>query len=168
VLTVLANFAASACAAQSDTTVLQPTVGGSTECTVARVIDGDTIVCGEGSRVRLILINAPERGQGVYADSATMLARRLMPAGARVRLEFDVELYDRYRRVLAYVYTGPVFVNREIVRRGFAHVAVYPPNVKWVELMRAAADSAREEKLGLWRAVRDVDVTGARVTPTRW
>jgi micrococcal nuclease len=121
-----------------------------TDCTVLRIIDGDTFVCDGGRRIRLLLVDTDERNQSVYADSALMLVERLMPAGSRVRLEFDVARFDRYRRVLAYVYADSLFVNREIVRRGMGHVVVFPPNVRSVDSMRAAADSARQEKLGIW------------------
>ena len=40
--------------------------------------------------------------------------------------------------------------NRELARRGLAVVAVYPPNVKHLDVIRAAADSARRERRGLW------------------
>src|SRR5690606_14132788 len=136
---------------QLETALISPTPGGSADCVVRRIIDGDTFVCDGGSRVRLLIADAPEAGQSVYADSATLLLRSLMPLGATVCLSFDVSGFDRYQRVLAYVYIGDVFVNRELVRRGYAHVAVYPPDVKWVDAMRAAADSAREERVGIWR-----------------
>lgn len=140
------------CAPQLDTALIRPTISGSAPCTVARIIDGDTLACEGGSRVRLILVDAHEIGQSAYADSALALVRRLMPPGSSVRLDFDLELFDRYGRVLAYVYADTVLVNREIVRRGLGHVAVYPPNVRLVEALRAAADSARAEKLGIWRS----------------
>ena len=46
--------------------------------------------------------------------------------------------------------TDSLMINRELVRRGMAVVAVYPPNVRHVALLRAAADSARAERAGLW------------------
>jgi micrococcal nuclease len=129
---------------------VRPTVGGSAECVVKRLIDGDTFQCEGGSRVRLLLVDSDEIGQSNFADSALAHVRRLTPVGSKVRLEFDVDLYDRSQRVLAYVYADDVFVNRELARRGMAQVAVYPPNVRWVDVIRAAADSAREEKRGVW------------------
>jgi endonuclease YncB( thermonuclease family) len=150
------------CAPQLDTAVIQPRIGGSAPCTVARVVDGDTFVCEGGSRVRLLLVDADEVGQSVYADSAALLIQRLMPPGTRVRLEFDVELHDRYRRVLAYAYADSVLVNRELVRRGLAHVTVYPPNVRLVDVMRAAADSARREMRGIWAG------SAFECTPAEW
>lgn len=138
------------CAPQQDTALIQPRIGGSATCTVSRIVDGDTFVCEGGSRIRLLLVDADEIGQSVLADSAVALVRRLMPPGSRVRLSFDVELSDRYRRLLAYVYSDGLFVNREIVRRGMGHVVVYPPNVRMIDAMRAAADTAKQEKLGIW------------------
>ena len=41
-------------------------------------------------------------------------------------------------------------INRELVRRGMAVMAVYPPNVRHVALLRATANSARAERAGLW------------------
>lgn len=129
---------------------IQPTPGGSAECIVARVVDGDTLVCDGGVRVRLTLIDTPELAQQPYGDSARALVASLTPVGSRVRLEFDVGVFDRYRRVLAYVYADSLFVNREIVRRGMGVVSVHPPNVRMLDEIRAAADSARAERLGLW------------------
>lgn len=127
-----------------------PAPGTGRECAIERVVDGDTFVCAGGERVRLLLIDTPELSQRPYGDSARTAARSLLPVGARVRLEHDVELRDRYGRTLAYVYQGDVFVNRELVRRGMAVVSVYPPNVREVDVLRAASDSARSERKGLW------------------
>lgn len=138
------------CAPHLDTAPIEARPGGSTTCVVARIVDGDTFVCEGGSRIRLLVADAPEAGQGPYADSATLLLERFMPVGSSVRLEFDVRTRDRYRRLLAYVYAGDTFVNRELVRRGLALVEVYPPNVREVDALRAAADSARAERRGLW------------------
>jgi micrococcal nuclease len=141
---------ASGCAPQLDTALIRPSPGGRADCVVARIIDGDTFQCEGGSRVRLLIADTWEPGQGVYADSATLLLARLMPVGARVRLEFDVSVYDRDRRILAYVYADSVFVNRALARRGLAQVDVHQPNVKHLDAIRAAVDSARQEKLGVW------------------
>jgi micrococcal nuclease len=138
------------CAPQLETALIEARPGGTATCVVSRISDGDTFVCEGGSRIRLLIADAPETGQGPYADSATLLLDHLMPAGSYVRLEFDVQVRDRYRRLLAYVYAGDTFVNRELVRRGMAHVEIYPPNVREVDVLRAAADSARAERRGLW------------------
>ena len=40
--------------------------------------------------------------------------------------------------------------NETLLLAGYAVVAVYPPNVKYVERLRAAAAAAREARRGLW------------------
>lgn len=138
------------CAPQLDTALITPTPNGSARCVVARIIDGDTFQCEGGSRVRLLIADTDEIGQSIYADSAVSLLERWMPVGSTVRLEFDLDGHDRYGRLLAHVHAGEVFVNRELLRRGFARVELYMPNVKHVEVLRAARDSARAERLGVW------------------
>lgn len=120
-------------------------------CIVERVVDGDTIVCEGGERVRLLLIDAPETGQGPFGPAAAAFLRAILPRGARVELETDVDPRDRYDRRLAYVYLADGrMVNRIMVRQGFAVPTVVPPNVRYVEAIRAAADSAQAHGIGLW------------------
>lgn len=128
-----------------------PLADGAT-CTVERVIDGDTVECREGAtRIRLLLIDAPEMSQGEYGRRAREIMQKLLPLGEGSRLELDVQHRDRYGRTLAYMYTEDGrMVNEEMVRRGYAVVSVYPPNVRHVERLRAAAAAARDEGLGLW------------------
>ena len=128
----------------------RPPTGRTAECTVARVIDGDTIECAGGVRVRLLLIDAPEMSQGRYGTLARRKLEELLPRGAVATLELDVQREDRYARTLAYVRRGDVFVNRALVRSGVAVVLVYPPNVRYVDELRLAADSARADRSGLW------------------
>lgn len=129
---------------------IAPAISGTAHCTVLRIVDGDTFVCTDGTRVRLLLLDADEAGQSEWADSATAFLAATIPPGSRVRLEFDVQRFDRFGRALAHVYAGSLSVNRQLLRRGLAHVAVYPPNVRMVDELRAAADSARRERRGIW------------------
>lgn len=120
-------------------------------CVVARVMDGDTIRCSSGPDIRLLLIDAPERSQGPYGAAATRGLQRFVTRGDTLDLEMDVEEYDRYNRRLAYAYSrGGQMVNEEMARAGLVLVLVYPPNVKYVERIRAAVAEAREARRGLW------------------
>jgi micrococcal nuclease len=126
---------------------------------VARVVDGDTIrvelASGEEA-VRYIGIDTPESvkpGAPVecFAKRASAFNERLV-AGERVRLVRDVEERDRYGRLLAYVYRSRdgLFVNAELVRRGYATVATFPPNVAHESEFRRLARRARMSGRGLW------------------
>jgi micrococcal nuclease len=122
-------------------------------CVVARVIDGDTLECESGERVRLTLIDSPEMIQGPLGSLARQALLELAPPGTDLGVELDVAERDRYRRVLAYLYLPDgTMVNEEMVRRGYATTMVVPPNVRYVERIRRAAQLARDEGVGLWSA----------------
>lgn len=126
---------------------------------IERVIDGDTIVVGDGERVRLIGIDTPETKDprepvGCFGREASSYTDDLLPAGTAVRLAYDVERTDRYGRTLAYVYRASdgLFVNAALVRDGYAYAYTYPPNVAHSEEFVALQREAREADRGLWGA----------------
>jgi micrococcal nuclease len=124
--------------------------------TVTRVVDGDTIDISpsvEGrSRVRLIGMDTPEVHFGTqpYGPEASAFAKRELE-GEEVGLELDVQKIDPYGRLLAYVYLpdGQMF-NETLLREGYAQVATFPPNVKYVDRFLEAQREAREGNRGLW------------------
>lgn len=135
---------------------------GATEVArVVRVVDGDTIVIDRGrgnERLRYIGIDTPE---SVKPDSPVELMAREASAanaalveGREVVLEADVSDRDPFDRLLRYVWLREgnawVFVNLELVRRGFAQVATYPPDVRWRDDLADAQREAREAGAGLW------------------
>lgn len=124
------------------------------------VIDGDTIdvlVQGKRTRVRLIGMDAPETNQGSSCygkEASAKVAQLLAPVGEGLILEKDVSDTDRYGRLLRYVWydtaAGPVMLNLELVKQGYARVATFPPDVKYEPMLVEAERVAREQKLGLW------------------
>jgi len=139
---------------------------------LAEVSDGDTYVLRDGTRVRLIGIDTPETqhpdfGDECYGHAATRFAKRLLQPGDRVRLVLDVETRDRYDRLLAYVYRASdnLFVNAEIVRRGYAYVSTIPPNVAHAEQFRRLAAKARHAGAGLWSKCDVQGATGGERPP---
>jgi micrococcal nuclease len=86
-----------------------------------------------------------------YGPAASSFATRSLE-GDRVRLQFDVERLDPYGRDLAYVWDEGRLFNWLLVRRGFATVATFPPNLRYVDRFLAAQDQARQRNQGLWGA----------------
>jgi micrococcal nuclease len=127
------------------------------------VVDGDTIRVVQDGReepVRYIGVDTPEAvkpGSPVECfGKAASRANEKLVEGERVRLVEDVESHDRYGRRLAYVYRArdDLFVNAELVRRGFATAATYPPNVAHADEFAELAGRARRDRRGLWSACR--------------
>jgi micrococcal nuclease len=130
---------------------------------VVRVVDGDTIKVslagGRTERVRYIGVDTPESvkpGTPVqcFAKRASHFNASLVD-GRAVTLRMDAEERDRYGRLLAYVYTSRpphIFVNRELVAKGYARTMTIPPNVAHADEFGRLAQRAREAGRGLWRA----------------
>jgi micrococcal nuclease len=122
---------------------------------VERVIDGDTIALVDGTRVRLVQIDTPEKGDECYGDEATALTRRLLPPGTHVRIEQDsgLDQVDRFGRKLAYVWKGDEDVNVTLVHEGAAGVWFFDGKRgrHAAELLRAS-ERARALENGLWGA----------------
>jgi micrococcal nuclease len=119
---------------------------------VARVIDGDTIGLRNGQRVRLLGIDATEKGQ-YYHDEATGRLRQLVE-GKRVTLEKDVSNRDRYGRLLRYVYSDGLFVNLEMIKEGYAILFTTPKNVKHLNEFMRAEEEAKTKGIGVWSLVK--------------
>jgi micrococcal nuclease len=125
--------------------------------TLARVVDGDTLLLSGGVRVRLIGIDTPEIahpdfGNECFGPEAQRYAEHLLRPGDKLRLVTDVERYDRYGRLLAYVYRAAdgLFVNARIIGQGYAYVLTIPPDVAHAGLFRRLARQARAHHRGLW------------------
>lgn len=129
---------------------------------VARIVDGDTFVI-EGrdkERVRLIGVGAPESTKEdnieCFGPEATeKLEKSLL--GKKVFLERDDDDRDNNGRLLRYVYSGEsreIFVNRELIREGYAWERYVSPNKKYRALFKEAEREARDAKRGLWGACK--------------
>lgn len=130
---------------------------------VKAVIDGDTIILVDNQKVRYIGIDTPEiflkTDTGYEYDPKPFAKKarefnRQMVEGKVVRLEFDVEKKDKYRRLLAYCFVDGNLVNVQLLRNGLAMLYTSVPNIKYVDLLVSAQQEAREDGLNLWQPDR--------------
>lgn len=123
---------------------------------VKRVVDGDTFVIEDGTRVRLLGINTPEtvdprRPVEKFGKEASAFAKKLLE-GKTVLLQPGRNPKDKYGRLLAWVWlTNGRFVNGELVRLGYAQVSTYSDNPDHADYLVRAQREAREADRGLWR-----------------
>lgn len=127
---------------------------------IYKFVDGDTfwITDGEGriEKIRFIGIDAPEprnvgkKEKQPFGEEASAFVKHYVQ-GKKVRLEFDVQKYDRYQRTLAYIFMEDgTLLNDYIVRNGYAVVSTFPPNVKYQHRFLKSERFAREKRLGMW------------------
>lgn len=152
---------------------------------VACAVDGDTVdldACGDGERIRLLGVAAPEVAHGeeatqCYGDEASDFLGELV-SGRTLRMEFDQDCTDIYGRTLAWLWlegddrqvldlladlddygmksdgTYEVLVNLLLVRAGYAEVydQDFALDVRFIDELEDAEDDAADQGLGLWSA----------------
>ena len=126
---------------------------------VSRVVDGDTIKIkynDKNETIRLIGIDTPE---SVHADSNKNIEEGQIASdytqdrleGKEIKLEFDVQPRDKYGRLLAYVYIDGKMFNEELLKKGYARLLTYPPNVKYSENFKIIQSKAIKLDKGFWK-----------------
>jgi len=147
---------------------------GDVQGSVIYVVDGDTIhvrIDNHVEKVRYLGIDAPEvphpRGDAhrghdrrrprffPNTPAAGDAARRVnieLVSGKHVRLTFDRERRDAYKRLLAYVWVGDTLINAEMVSRGYAEVVRTPTDLVYRAKFLQLQDEARQAGRGLWQA----------------
>ena len=128
------------------------------DASVVDTIDGDTIDVrlGDGrvERVRVLGVDTPETKdarkpvQCFGPEASAYTHRRLL--GRRIELETDVEVRDKYGRLLAHVYIDGQRYGDELLRAGFARLLLIPPNGEHARSMLHAELDARDAHRGLW------------------
>ncbi|MBX5476188.1 MAG: thermonuclease family protein [Clostridia bacterium] len=141
-----------------------------TKAEVVRVVDGDTIdvayLAGAtlpARRIRFIGVNTPESTirHEPYGKEASAFTKRQLQ-GKTVWLEKDVSEVDKYGRALRYVWLTPPraqpsekdirahMFNAILVLEGYAQLATYTPDVKYVDAFTKFQREARAAGRGLW------------------
>jgi micrococcal nuclease len=125
------------------------------EARVTAANDGDTITLRMDNRkykARLIGFDAPEMGQEPWGEKAREHLREMLK-GSRwiVSVEQGIEKYDKYGRLLVYIWTkDKTFVNEQMLADGYAVLFTFQPNSKYADLFRKAQRLARSSKSGIW------------------
>lgn len=124
------------------------------------VIDGDTIRIkynGSSEKVRFLLVDTPETnhetlGEQPYGPEAKAFMKELLAGQKTVYLEFDVSYRDKYKRLLAYIYTKDgISLQEELLKNGLARVAyIYAPNTKHVDWFKDIQKTAQQSAVGIW------------------
>ena len=86
---------------------------------VDRIIDGDTIESNSTS-IRLLGINTPERGELYYKEAKEFLEQEIL--NKTVGLKYGKERYDKYQRVLAYIFLDNANINLKLIENGLANI----------------------------------------------
>lgn len=125
--------------------------------TIARAVDGDTLVTATKERIRLKGVDTPEtvdprKPVQCFAPQASAFTKHYT-TGHRVTIR-QLER-DRYGRTVAYVYVYPQKrdLGGVLLRRGYARLYVYGgKSFNKLPLYRTDQEYAKTRRLGLWGA----------------
>ncbi len=118
------------------------------QITVTKIIDGDTIVIGGGERVRLLGIDAPEKGDFFYKESKQRLEQLIEKRNVILGKEGDNK--DKYGRLLRYAFADDININLKMVEEGYAICYFYEKSI-YQETCRKLEEKAQNEKIGIWQ-----------------
>ncbi len=116
---------------------------------VKTVLDGDTIILTDGTRIRYAGINTPEHGQPFYAEAKQFNVAFVR--GKQVEIVSAQKKRESYGRELAYVFVDGGLINARLIEAGFAYIftfGAFPYEAAW----RALQQRAQEQRKGLWQA----------------
>ncbi|WP_114416988.1 thermonuclease family protein [Marinospirillum perlucidum] len=151
------------------------------EAAVTRVYDADTLTLADGTRVRLLGIDAPEMGRNGQPSEAFAVAGRdylrqlLANNGQRVRLDYGVESRDRHGRLLAYAFLPDGRnINRLLLEAGYVMQMFVAPDTRYATCLQPYEDQALQAGRGIWSLaenqpglaateITSADTGGARV-----
>ena len=124
---------------------------GRISVTLARHIDGDTTrfyINGVETRVRYLAIDAEEiRGEDAteLGRQASEFVRNRLEQAEHIELEFDPsrDPYDRFGRVLAWVWVDGTLLQEELVRLGYAEIRYTQGNELYLDKLEEAVSFRR-------------------------
>ncbi|WP_297440547.1 thermonuclease family protein [Nitrosopumilus sp.] len=89
---------------------------------IKEIVDGDTIHT-TNYKIRLSLVDTPEKGESGFADAAVFTAR-MCPEGTFATIDQDdIQLEDQYGRMLANVFCGGKSLNSALLYKGHAEIS---------------------------------------------
>ena len=111
---------------------------------IVRVIDGDTVVLKDGRTLRLNNINAPEKK--FYNSNAS---KEFLSSYLNQEIFLEEQGYDKYRRVLAKLYSDDKYLNLELVELGLASKFLVDPEE--AKIFAEAENKSISLEKGIWK-----------------
>ena len=121
-----------------------------------KCIDGDTasmIVNDVRTKVRFLAVDSPEIDTlEAYSNEAKDFTCNILTNAKNIYLEFDKnsDQYDKYDRILAWVWADDILVQNELIRNGYAKLAYLYSDYKYTSELKNFETYAKDNKLGIW------------------
>lgn len=134
---------------------------------IKTIIDGDSFETVDGTKVRLLGVDAPDTETGAcFSTEAKNHLDNLLGPPRAVRLVYDTSRTDRLGRTLAWVYRQPdgLFINTAMAQDGFAYELKVEPNVAHAAEVATAVQDAKDAQRGVWATCQSSTTTTPSAT----
>ncbi len=126
----------------------------------AACIDGDTFkiyLNDELATVRLLAVDTPETKKEdkmaeYYANEASDYTCKKIKKAKKIVLEYDdnSKKFDKYDRILAWVFIDGELLQRDLVSNGYAKVAYLYDDYKYTNILLEKQEAASAKNIGIW------------------
>lgn len=124
-------------------------------------VDGDTakftLANGENVTCRFLAIDTPETVKPgtepqPFGKEASDYTEKRLKEGKNIILEYDPasDRYDKYGRVLAWIWIDDSLLQEELVANGYAKIEYIYGDYKYLDILEDAEAAARESGAGIW------------------
>jgi endonuclease YncB( thermonuclease family) len=111
---------------------------------ISRVVDGDTVETSEKTKIRLVNVNTPEKG-----EPGSNLGKDYLRQYVNRTIQFQSLGKDRYGRDLRRLFSGDKYLNLELVANGYANKFLVQRSER--AAFAKAEKEAVERGLGIWK-----------------
>lgn len=140
--------------------ILLPFFVSAEEVKFNKCIDGDTfkVVLDEKIvTVRLLAVDTPEsvhpdKEKEYYGEEASEFTCNMVRNAKKIELEYDSnsDIYDKYDRLLAWVFIDGELLQDEIIKNGYGRVAYLYGDYKYTDILKKSEIYAQKNHLGIW------------------
>ena len=120
---------------------------------VTKIVQADWIILKSEEGVHLIGVSCPPVEGGGLGQQAFDFTKSCV-LNRYIRIEKGEQPKDEAGWVLGYVFVPvdgkEMFLNEELLRRGYGKVSPVYPNLKYRKVFEAAEAEAKSKKLGVW------------------
>jgi micrococcal nuclease len=132
-------------------------VSAKEEVKYSKCVDGDTIKVirnKEEITVRLLAIDTPEntKEKEYYGKEASNYTCESIKNAKKIELEYDPksDKFDKYDRLLAWVFIDNKLLQEELVEKGYAKVAYLYNDYKYSNILKEKQELASAQSIGIW------------------
>lgn len=127
---------------------------------LSKCVDGDTfraIINDKEYTIRMLSIDTPESVKAntdieYYGKESSEYTCKKLTNAKKIELEYDEksDKFDKYDRLLAWVFIDNKLLQEELVEKGYAKVAYMYNDYKYNDILKEKQELASAKEIGIW------------------